>query len=66
MKEERIIRQTKDFALILRKIKCASPDNFYHIELESQQNRDKTFKSSYSFYLTKEEIQLLAESLLDE
>ena len=66
MNEGKIIRQTSDFRLVLRKTPVASPDNFYHIELESQQIRDKTFKSSYSFFLTKDEIKTLAESLIDE
>ncbi len=66
MNEGKIIRQTSDFRLVLRKTLVASPDNFYHIELESQQIRDKTFKSSYSFFLTKDEIKTLAESLIDE
>ncbi|NBO28727.1 hypothetical protein EB118_24760 [bacterium] len=66
MKEEKTIRQTQDFRLVLRKTLSAAPDNFYHIELESQQIRDKTFKSSYSFFLTKEEIKLLSEALLND
>ena len=66
MNEGKIIRQTSDFRLVLRETLVASPDNFYHIELESQQIRDKTFKSSYSFFLTKDEIKTLAESLIDE
>ncbi len=66
MNEGKIIRQTSDFRSELRKTLVASPDNFYHIELESQQIRDKTFKSSYSFFLTKDEIKTLAESLIDE
>ena len=64
--EEKIIRQTSDFRLILRKTLVASPDDFYHIELESQQIRDKTFKSSYSFFLTKDEIHKLAEFLVND
>ena len=66
MNEEKIIRQTEDFRLILRKTASAAPDNFYHIELESQQIRDKTFKSTYSFFLTKDEIKLLTEHLLND
>lgn len=66
MNEEKIIRQTEDFRLILRKTQVASPDNFYHIELESQQLRDKIFKSSYSFFLSKEEIHKLSEFLLND
>jgi hypothetical protein len=64
--EEKIIRQTEDFRLILRKTPVASPDDFYHIELESQQIRDKTFKSNYSFFLTKDEIQKLSEFLVND
>lgn len=66
MKEEKIIRQTEDFRLVLRKTASARPDNFYHIELESQQIRDKTFKSSYSFFLTKDELKILSEALVNE
>ena len=66
MKEEKTIRQTQDFRLVLRKTLSAAPDDFYHIELESQQIRDKTFRSTYSFFLTKEEIKQLAKALLDE
>lgn len=66
MNEEKIIRQTSDFRLVLRKTCCTVPDNFYHIELESQQIRDKTFKSSYSFFLTKDEITTLAEALTND
>ena len=64
--EEKIIRQTSDFRLILRKTLVASPDDFYHIELESQQIRDKTFTSTYSFFLTKDEIKILSEALLND
>ena len=64
--EEKIIRQTGDFRLILRKTPVASPDDFYHIELESQQIRDKTFTSTYSFFLTKDEIKILSEALLND
>lgn len=64
--EEKIIRQTNDFRLILRKTASASPDNFFHIELESQQIRDKTFKSTYSFFLTKEEMKVFADYLTNE
>lgn len=66
MNEEKIIRQTEDFRLILRKTASARPNDFYHIELESQQIRDKTFTSTYSFFLTKDEIKLLAEHLLND
>ncbi len=66
MKDEKIIRQTDDYLLLLRMTKCAAPNNFYHIELESQQIRDKTFKSTYSFFLTKDELKLLADNLLNE
>jgi len=66
MNEEKIIRQTEDFRLILRKTASARPDNFYHIELESQQIRDKTFTSTYSFFLTKDEIKILTEALLND
>lgn len=66
MKEEKVIRQTGDFCLILRKTLTAAPENFYHVELESHQIRDKTFKSTYSFFLTKEEIKTLAEALLND
>lgn len=64
--EEKIIKQTEDFRLVLRKTASARPDNFYHIELESQQIRDKTFKSSYSFFLTKDEMKKLAEFLIND
>lgn len=66
MKEEKVIRQTQDFRLVLRKTASARPDNFYHIELESQQYRDKTFTSTYSFFLTKDEIKILSEALLND
>ena len=66
MKEETIIRKNKDFVLICRKTACAAPEEFYHIELESQQIRDKTFKSSYSFFLTKDELKTLSEALVNE
>lgn len=66
MNEEKVIRQTQDFRLVLRKSPVASPANFYHIELESQQIRDKTFKSSYSFFLTKDEIKQLSEFLVND
>jgi len=65
MKTEKIIRQTEDFRLILKKTLCDSPKNLYHIELEGQQIRDKTFTSTYSFFLTKEEIVLLTQHLAD-
>ena len=66
MSEEKIIRQTSDFRLVLRKTACQAPENFYHVELENQQIRDKTFTSSYNFFLTKEEIQKLSEYLLND
>lgn len=66
MKEEKIIKETTDFRLVLRKTPIAAPDNFYHIELEGLQIRDKTFKSTYSFFLTKDEIKILAEALLND
>lgn len=66
MKEEKIIKETDDFCLVLRKTPIAAPDNFYHIELESHQIRDKTFKSTYSFFLTKDEIKTLAKALLND
>ena len=62
----KIIRQTNDFRLILRMIKCQAPDDLYHVELENQQIRDKTFKSSYSFFINKDEIHLLSDYLKNE
>lgn len=63
---EKIIKETDDHRLVLRKSLCAAPYDFFHIELESQQIRDKTFRSTYSFFLTKDEINQLAKALLDE
>lgn len=66
MNEEKIIRQESDFRLVLRKTACASPENLFHVELENQHIKEEkvVFSSNYSFFLTKEELQKLAQSLV--
>ena len=68
MNNEHIIKQSDDFRLILRKSLCARPNDLYHLELENQQikNNKVEYRSVYSFFLTKEEIQNLSQSLLNE
>jgi hypothetical protein len=67
--KEFTVKETADFRLVGKKTACSKPDGLFSIELSSECLNDRgevTDRSTYNFFLTKEEIQTLAVKLIND
>ena len=64
-----ILKERSDFRLVGKKTACLKPNGLFSIELSSECLNDRgeiTDRSTYNFFLTKEEIQTLAVKLIND
>lgn len=67
--KEFTIKQHEGFRLIGKKTECLKPKGLYTIELTNECLNNKgevTDRSTYNFFLTEQEIQLLSQNLLND
>jgi len=67
--KEFIIKERSDFRLIGKKTACLKPEGLYAIELTNECLNDQgkvTDRSTYNFFLTREEIQTLTDKLIND
>jgi hypothetical protein len=64
-----IVKERKDFRLVGKKTVCLKPEELYSLELTGECLDDRgevADRSTYNFFLNKEEIQQLCQNLLND
>ncbi len=66
-KKEFIVKENSGFRLRVVKFNCMRPDNLYNLDFIQEtldEDGNVLYTSTYNFFLTNEELQVLSEGLL--